>query len=117
MKVKVKVKQLSTADTQNIERILADCEKLYQENRDLRRYVDILKDEIAVHREEKSAFEDVIRSFDEARKDYEAEIARVCQEKQELYKQIEENATARFYAFLEEHNLLANFEGGPHNAN
>lgn len=88
-----------------------ECADLREELRDrearvaeLEQRITYLQDQAAVHKEEKEAFEDALRGFDEMRQEYQKELAQAHSEKRDWMQSAEQWRTK--YLSLEEQKAL-----------
>lgn len=114
MKVKVYVKSSAKVQEKYYEQAIAEAyaenESLFQKNRDLERQIvcmerdfkamkkkfsDVCADRDnleAAYKQVQASISQIVHNFEDTRKELEGEVKRVCQEKQELYAQLEDAA-------------------------
>ena len=112
MKVKVYVKSSAKAQEKYYEQIIAEAyaenEALFQKTRDLERQIVCMERDFqamkkrhsdacadrdnfeAAYKQVQASIGQIVRNFEDTRKELEGEIKRVCKEKQDLYVQLEE---------------------------
>ena len=114
MKVKVYVKSSAKAQEKYYEQVIAEAyaknESLFQKNRDLERQIVCMERDFkvmkkkfsdacadrdnleAAYKQVQASIGQIVHNFEDTRKELEGEVKRVCQEKQELYAQLENAA-------------------------
>lgn len=114
MKVKVYVKSSAKAQEKYYEQAIAEAyaenEALFQKNRDLERQIVCMERDFksmkkkfsdacadrdnleAAYKQVQASIGQIVHNFEDTRKELEGEVKRVCQEKQELYAQLEDAA-------------------------
>ena len=112
MKVKVYVKSSAKAQEKYYEQIIAEAyaenEALFQKTRDLERQIVCMERDFqamkkrhsdacadrdnleAAYKQVQASISQIVRNFEDTRKELEGEVKRVCKEKQDLYVQLEE---------------------------
>lgn len=111
MKVKVYVKSSAKAQEKYYEQVIAEAyaenERLFQKTRDLERQIVCMERDFqamkkrhsdacadrdnmtASYKQVQASISQIVRNFEDTRKELEDEVKRVCEEKQELYAQLE----------------------------